>query len=146
MSRRNRGPAPERPTGSEVDPRTNDELAASVRRKLFFLLIALAAVPTSIGLSFVANRARDNIMIGLLPEGVSMETPVTGENGPTVREAMARVGAYPTNEKIIVDYEGRPILFRRHGKDLPYKEEGATPTPEGDGEDPRTRPRIVEVD
>ncbi|HEU5117762.1 MAG TPA: hypothetical protein VFT74_14140 [Isosphaeraceae bacterium] len=145
MSLRNRGPAPERPTGSEIDPRSNEELAASVRRKLFFLLIALAAVPTSIGLSLVANRARDNIMIGLLPEGVTIETPVSGENGPTVRDAMANVGAYPTEAKVIVDYEGRPILFRRDGKDLPY-EAGATPDPEGDGENPLTRPRIVEVD
>ena len=94
----------------EADPRSTAEIVASMRRKLIFVGLAIAAPFLAFGLSMLAENARQQILARSLPEGIEAGTPMAPGSSQTVGDRLAEIGAEPSPQGF-VDPEGRPVRF-----------------------------------
>ncbi len=142
MGRRNHptlSPAPkpsEAQYTSDADPRSTAEIVAGARRKAFFLLLALSAPPIAWTMSWFAEQSRRSALVGALPQGVSLDTPlpapVDGAAPQTLGQRLEQLGAWISDGRLL-DGENRPIEIRQTGAPTatapPAAEPTAAPTP-----------------
>jgi hypothetical protein len=118
MSRRNH------PTVSPAgDPRSTEEILASVRRKLFFVVLAVCAPVIAFAMSSAADKSRRAAFEACLPPGITLEKPLGPGAAATVFDRLAEIGAEIRDGKLF-DAQGKPVVFR-------VVREGQEASPEG---------------